>query len=39
MYIDDQFLYLGAHVGDPLPMRSQVAPQSNPQDYPCAAGA
>lgn len=33
MMYDPQYLYLGAHVGDPTPMRSRMDPVSDPEHY------
>jgi hypothetical protein len=38
MMYDERFLYLGAHVGDPAPMRSVMEPGSDPQQYPWRGG-
>jgi hypothetical protein len=39
MMYDAEFLYLGAHVGDPLPMQSVMAPEQDPQQYPWRGGS
>ena len=36
MMYDDQCLYLGAHVGDPAPMRSRMDPGADPDSAACA---
>ncbi len=33
MMFDEKFLYVGAHVGDPFPMRSTVSPHENRELY------
>jgi len=38
MMYDDRFLYVGAHVGDPFPMRSQVSPHEKRELYGMGGG-
>ena len=39
MMYDERYLYLGAHVGDPVPMQSRMDPAADPADYAWRGGS
>ncbi len=39
MMYDANYLYVGAHVGDPAPMRSRMDPQADPNEYSWRGGS